>query len=122
MREQRLLCVISKLPVVILQCASTGAGSAWHGKLQLNITFLDQHPMFERTGASGGRTKQYGDILAMHKGALRVIDVMFSSKVEKTVKALEQEKTNQYRHRTECYKRNISPPFWSHLTADGGSR
>jgi len=70
-----------------------------------------------------GRSNEYGDILAVHKGALRIIDVMFSSKAEKTVKALEQEKTNQYRHRrTECYKRNISPPFWSRPMVDGGSR
>ena len=75
---------------------------------------LDQHPMFERTGTSGGRTKQYGDILAMHKGALRIIDVMFSSKADKTVMALERRINIG---RTECYKQYFSPFL---VTSNGG--
>jgi len=73
--------------------------------------------VFERTGTSGGRTKQYGDILAMHKGALRVIDVMFSSKAEKTVKALEQEKTNQYQQNRVLHTEYFSPFL---VTSNGG--
>ena len=51
----------------------------------------------------------------MHKGAFRVIDAMFSSKAEKTVKALEQEKTNQYRQNRVLQTEYFSPFLVTHV-------
>jgi len=50
----------------------------------------------------------------MHKGALRIIDVMFSSKADKTVMALERRINIG---RTECYKQYFSPFL---VTSNGG--
>jgi len=55
--------------------------------------------------------------LAMHKGALRIIHVTFSSKAEKTVKALEQDKTSQYRQNRVLHTDYFSPFL---VTSNGG--
>ena len=57
---------------------------------------LDDIPGFERTKGNA-KVKRFGDILVSHKGKQVVIDVMFSSRVHKTMQELEEDKTRQYR-------------------------